>query len=372
MIKYNAESIIKHLLSLADVEVNGSRPWDIQLHNNRFYECVLQKKVLGFGESYMAGWWDCEELDNCVMRLLRAKIESKFKLRPKEWLQTMAHLLINFQSRRRADIVAKQHYDFGNDLFSCMLDKNMVYSCGYWKSAKNLDQAQVDKLDLVCQKLYLEKGMRLLDIGCGWGSLAKFAAERYGVEVVGITLSKEQVQLASDICAGLPVTIKLQDYREVSDQFDRIVSIGMFEHVGHKNYATYMQVVSRCLASDGLSLLHTMGSNYSVVSGNEWLEKYIFPNGMLPSIKQLGAAIEDKFIMEDWHNFGTYYYPTLMSWYHNFNQNWDDIKSNYSEQFRRMWNFYLLSCAGSALARGFQVWQIILSKGMKDVYQSVR
>jgi cyclopropane-fatty-acyl-phospholipid synthase len=357
---------------MADVQVNGTRPWDIRVHNEHFYEEVLYKKALGFGESYMAGWWDCERLDICIYRLVKANFSSTFKFRPLLWLSILAHWLFNFQTKSRSQAVAKQHYDVGNDLFERMLDKNMVYSCGYWKSADNLDHAQLDKLALVCKKLNLSAGMRLLDIGCGWGSLAKYAAENYGVKVVGITISRAQAQLARERCKGLPIEICLQDYRELKGQFDRIVSIGMFEHVGYKNYRRFMQVVKRCLIPSGFFLLHTMGSNYSVVSPNEWLDKYIFPNGMLPSIKQLGAAWENIFVMEDWHNFGMYYEPTLMSWYHNFNQHWAELQPRYSEQFRRMWNFYLLGCAGFARAREFQVWQIVLSNGTDEEYQSVR
>lgn len=372
MSRNRAKGTLTQLLNMADVQINGPRPWDIQVYDDRFYEVVLNKTVIGFGESYMAGWWDCVELPSCVTRILKAGIQTEFKIRPLLMLQLFAHRLFNFQTKRRSVIVAKKHYDFGNDLFGYMLDKNMVYSCGYWKTADNLNQAQLDKLDLVCKKLNLVPGMKLLDIGCGWGSLAKYAAENYGVQVVGITISKEQAKLAQDRCAGLPVEIRLQDYRELEGKFDRIASIGMFEHVGYKNYHCFMRVVQNCLTPEGLFLLHTMGSNTTEISNNEWLDKYIFPNGMLPSIKQLGAAWEKIFVMEDWHNFGPYYYPTLMSWHHNFNQHWDELSHKYSEEFRRMWNFYLLSCAGCASARIFQVWQIVLSKGLNIPYQSHR
>lgn len=366
-----AKEIIHRLLGLADIQINGPRTWDIQLYDDRFYDSVLHKRSLGLGESYMAGWWDCQELDTCVFRLLNSNLEASVKFKIKEGWQILCNRIFNFQSRHRVKMVAK-HYDFGNDLFRYMLDDKMVYSCGYWKTAKDLDEAQTDKLDLICRKLYLAPKMRLLDIGCGWGSLAKYAAEKYGVEVVGITISKEQVKMAKQRCAGLPIDIQLQDYREITGQYDRITSVGMLEHVGHKNYQGFMEVVKRTLAPDGLFLLHTMGSNYSAFNGNEWLVKYIFPNGMLPSIKQLGAACEKRLTMEDWHNLGTDYYPTLMSWHANFNQHWEALKSNYDEQFKRMWNFYLLSCAGTARARGFQVWQIVFSKQAKSRYLSCR
>lgn len=367
-----AKDIIKQLFHLAGIEINGSKPWDIHVHDNRFYDAVLYKKSLGLGESYMAGWWDCLSLDESMARLIMANIESKVKDRFSLYLNILTKRLLNFQTKRGALIVAKKHYNIGNELFSRMLDKYMMYSCGYWKTATNLDQAQTDKLDLICKKLDLQPGMKLLDIGCGWGGMAQYAAEHYGVSVVGITISEEQARLAKQRCAGLPVDIRLQDYRELAGKFDRVVSIGMFEHVGHKNYRHYMQIVKQCMATDGLFLLHTLGSNYSVVHANEWLNKYIFPNGMLPSIKQLGSSLERTFIMEDWHNFGSYYYPTLMSWHHNFNQYWDELKSHYNEEFRRMWNFYLLSCAGSARARDIQLWQIVLSNGNDGVYNSIR
>ncbi|HVV68217.1 MAG TPA: cyclopropane fatty acyl phospholipid synthase [Gammaproteobacteria bacterium] len=374
MLISNTKAIVKELLALADININGSRPWDIQVHDERVYEAVLRKKILGFGESYTEGWWDCAELDNCITRLVRAELEYKLKDRPGLKLSILANRLLNFQTRDRSLEVAQKHYDLGNDLFQCMLDENMMYSCGYWKSANNLTQAQIDKLELVCKKLNLAPGMRLLDIGCGWGGLAKFAAENYGVRVVGVTISQQQAELARQRCKDLPIEIRLQDYRELNEQFDRIASIGMFEHVGYKNYRHYMQVVKRCLAPEGLFLLHTLGSNISVVKGqNEWLAKYIFPNGMLPSIKQLGASFEKLFVMEDWQNFGAYYHPTLMSWHERFNQHWEQLKTKYGEQFRRLWNFYLLSCAGGLQGRDCQVWQIVLShNGIDGVYHSAR
>ena len=202
----------------------------------------------------------------------------------------------------------------------------------------------------------------MLEIGCGWGSFAKYAAETYGAEVVGITVSKEQVELARKRCKGLPVEIRLQDYREINEPFDHIVSLGMIEHVGNKNYRTYMQTVHRCLKDDGIFLLHTIGSNISVYTTDAWIAKYIFPNSHLPSIRQLALATEGLFVMEDWQNFGAYYDKTLMAWFQNFDAGWDKVKSNYSEQFYRMWKYYLLSCAGSFRARKNQLWQVVFSK----------
>ena len=148
--------------------------------------------------------------------------------------------LVNLQSTSRAYNIGKKHYDIGNELYKNMLDKRMNYSCGYWKNSKTLDQAQEAKLDLICKKVGLKPGMKILDIGCGWGSFVKFAAEKYKVKAVGITVSKEQAKLARELCKGLPIEIRLQDYRELNEKFDRIISIGMFEHVGPKNYKTYV------------------------------------------------------------------------------------------------------------------------------------
>ncbi len=363
---------IDALLAHADVRINGDRPWDIQVHDDRFFNRVLSQGSLGFGESYMDAWWDSTELDVLVGKLLAADLDRKIA-KHQMILPFLKARLVNLQSGTKAFEIGEKHYDIGNDLYGRMLDKRMVYTCGYWKDAQNLDDAQEAKLDLVCRKIGLKAGQKILDIGCGWGSFAKFAAEKYGAHVVGVTVSKEQVELANDRCRGLPVEIRLQDYRDVRDQFDHIISLGMFEHVGYKNYRTYMEVAARCLKDDGLFLLHTIGGNKSVTQNNAWIDKYIFPNSMLPSIKQIAGAIEGVFVMEDWHNFSAYYDKTLMAWFHNFETHWPEIKDKYNDRFYRMWKFYLLSCAGSFRSRKNQLWQIVLSKhGVKVGYQSVR
>lgn len=366
-------STVKQLLALAGIGINSDNPWDIKVHNDNFYSRVMAWGSLGLGESYMDGWWDCEQLDEFFYRILRADIGRHVK---KNWALLVNALwarIFNLQSKKRAFQIGKRHYDIGNDLFINMLDKRMTYSCGYWRNAGSLDEAQERKLELICRKLGLQSGMKMLDIGCGWGSLAKYAAEKHHVEVVGITVSREQVELARTLCQGLPVEIRLQDYRDVSDRFDRIVSVGMIEHVGYKNYRTFMEVIHRCLNDDGLFLLHTIGGLQSKASVDSWINRYIFPNGMLPSIKQLGSAIEGLFVMEDWHSFGADYDKTLMAWYSRFEENWDKLKANYDERFHRMWRYYLLSCAGSFRARKNQLWQIVLSKdGVTGGYRSFR
>ncbi len=361
------------LLNMTGIELNGDKPWDIQVHHPDFYSRVLKHGSLGLGESYMEHWWDCQRLDQFFERLFEADIESKLKSNQWMMLKLALFNIINLQTKRRALEVGRTHYDLGNDLFKAMLDKKMNYTCGYWRHADNLDDAQLDKLELSCQKLMLKPGMHVLDIGCGFGAFAKYAAENYGVSVTGITISKQQYHYAKENCHDLPVEIHFQDYREVQGEFDRIVSLGMFEHVGQKNYLTYMQKVHQCLKEDGLFLLHTIGSNVSNISADPWITKYIFPNSMLPSIVQIGRASEKLLIMEDWHNFGADYDKTLMAWHHNFDQHWQELQSHYDQSFYRMWNFYLLSSAATFRARTTQLWQILFSKqGVKGGYLAPR
>ena len=368
-----AKQAIEKLLQRADIAIDGGRPWDIRVNDDRFYGSVLRGGSLALGESYMAGWWDTGALDVFIEHVLLARLQGRVKVTAHDALLFLAATLRNRAAPSRAFEVGEKHYDIGNDLFERMLDKRLVYTCGYWKDAKNLDEAQEAKLDLVCRKLGLKAGDHVLDIGCGWGSFMKFAAEKYGVRATGITVSKEQVKLGETLCKGLPVEFILEDYRTITGSFDHIVSLGMFEHVGYKNYRKYFEVARDHLKDDGLFLLHTIGNNVSDVHTEPWIDKYIFPNGMLPSIAQIGKAIEPSFVMEDWHNFGTDYDRTLMAWYANFEHHWLEIAPQYSEMFHRMWRYYLLSCAGSFRARNIELWQIVLSKrGVPGGYRSVR
>lgn len=350
------------ILAKADVHIGAARPWDIEVRDERLYARVLRDGSLGLGEAYMDGWWECGAIDECVNRILRADLDKAVQGSLRLFLFALRARMFNAGRKSRAFQIGAKHYDIGNDLYRAMLDARMVYTCGYWLGCKNLDEAQEAKLDLVCRKIGLKKGDHVLDIGCGWGSFAKFAAEKYSTRVTGITVSKEQVEVGIQRCAGLPVELRLQDYRDVHGRFDHIISLGMFEHVGYKNYRDYMGVAQRCLKDDGLFLLHTIGGNRSVRSMDPWLDKYIFPGAMLPSVRQIAEAAEGLFAMEDWHNFSTDYDKTLMAWFANFHAHWGDLKSRYSERFYRMWKFYLLSCAGSFRSRKNQLWQIVFSK----------
>lgn len=358
----NAKEIIRSLLAEAGIEINGGNPWDLQVHDERLYQRVLRDAALGLGESYMDGWWDCEALDEFIGRILNAQLDKKVKGNWATALYILKTKLFNRQKKSRAQIVGEHHYDLGNDLYQTMLDKRLNYTCAYWKNANNLDEAQEAKLDLICQKIELQPGMTVLELGCGWGSFARYAAEKYGARVVGINVSRQQVELGRELCQGLPVELRLQDYRQAEGKYDRVISIGIMEHVGYKNYRTYMEVVDRCLNDDGIAFIHTIGGNISTTYVNAWTDKYIFPNGMLPSIAQLARAMEGLLVVEDWHNFGPDYDKTLMAWYHNFESGWDRLKDKYGARFFRMWRFYLLSSAGGFRSRSQQLWQIVMTK----------
>ncbi|MDA3133510.1 cyclopropane fatty acyl phospholipid synthase [Atlantibacter subterranea] len=358
--------IVNDLLSKAGVAINGPSPADLQVKNSDFYKRVLQQGSLGLGESYMDGWWECERLDQFFTNVIKAGLENQLPTHFKDTLRVLGARIFNLQTQKRAWMVGKEHYDLGNDLFSHMLDGQMQYSCGYWKTADNLADAQRDKLRLICEKLQLAPGMRILDIGCGWGGLAEFAAREYGVSVTGVTISAEQQKMAQTRCQGLDVTILLQDYRDLNDRFDRIVSVGMFEHVGPKNYATYFEVVNRNLAPDGIFLLHTIGSRKTDNNVDPWIDKYIFPNGCLPSMRHIVDASADHFVMEDWHNFGADYDKTLMAWHARFMDAWPGLAGHYSERFKRMFSYYLNACAGAFRARDLQLWQVVFSRGIEN------
>ena len=352
---------VEAMLAEADIRVGGDRPWDVHVHNPDTYARIAADGMLGVGESYMEGWWDCDQLDEMICKAFRADFHTD--IRPIKYLLfTLDARLRNLQAKRRSFEVGRKHYDLSTNLYQAMLDKRMIYSCAYWRDASSLEEAQEHKLDLIARKLQLQPGMRVLDIGCGWGGALNYFADKYGIEGVGVTISTEQKRMADDLCRNQPIDIRLQDYRELDEQFDQIYSIGMFEHVGHKNYRTYMEVVRRCLNPDGLFLLHTIGGRYSQARTDPWLTRYIFPNGMLPSPAQVTEASEGLLNIEDWHNFPQDYDRTLLCWYERFAAAWGELQDQYDERFFRMWRYYLLACAGGFRAGGNQLWQIVFSR----------
>ncbi len=368
-----AESVITELFARADIRTDGARPWDLRIRDRRFFRSVLADGTLGFGESYMDGWWDCDALDEMCCRASRARLDERVPVNFKTVSATLAAMVFNLQTRRRARRVGELHYDLGNDFFAAMLGPDRQYSCAYFQGTDDLAQAQRQKMDLIARKLGLIPGLRVLDIGCGWGGLARYFAEHYGCSVVGLTISREQQTYAAAASHGLPVEIRLQDYREATGVFDRVVSVGMMEHVGYKNYRAFMAAAARCLRDDGLFLCHTIGGNASHVRTDPWIYRYIFPNSMLPSPAQVTRAAEGLFVLEDVHNFGVDYDRTLLAWERNFRAAWPRFSAVYGERFFRMWRFYLLSCAGAFRARVIDLFQFVFSKGgVPGGYAAVR
>ncbi len=359
-----ARDLGREILDTAGIEVGGDRPQDIAVHDDRFWARVLADRELGLGESYQEGWWDANQLDEFIAEVQALDLRSLVRPKPALTLQILMAQTRNRQTVRRARQNAGAHYNIGNDLYERMLDSRMIYSCGYWHGAADLDEAQEHKLELVCRKLHLEPGMRLLDIGCGWGGFARYAATEHGAQVTGVTPAGEQARLARDVCAGLPVEIRECDYRDVQGRFDRIVSIGMMEHVGPRNLKTFFRRCDDLLAPDGMMLHHTIGSLESKNHTDPWFDKYIFPGGVVPSLAQISAATEKDWVIEDVHNFGPYYDRTLMAWHRNVTAAWDDLPA-YDERFRRTWDYYLLSSAGSFRARALQLWQIVFTRSRR-------
>ena len=374
-----SKKLFEELLGKAGITINGSNPWDLQIKNEKTYKRIAANYSLGAGESYMEGWWECEALDEFFYRLLTHidadGLYGKFKI----LFFFLKSKLLNIQSITRSTKVAKVHYNLGNELYSHMLGESMGYTCGYYRDTDDLDQAQFAKFDLICRKLQLQPGERLLDLGCGWGTFSKYAAENYGVEVVAVNISHEQVTYARNICAGLPITFAQCDYRDTKTfnpekkPFDKIASIGMCEHIGHKNYKHLLNIARDNLKPDGLFLLHSIMRNNSLKYVDPWIEHYIFPNAVLPSVASISSAAENIFILEDCHNFGPDYDKTLMAWCANFTKAWPQLKDQYDERFYRMWRYYLLSCAGAFRARDMQLWQFVMSPaGTHGTYPSIR
>jgi len=356
------EEILGKWFAEAGIRVNGPDPWDIQVRDERFFSRVLRDGSLGLGESYMEGWWDCARIDEFICRLLRGNLEGKMKRNFRTLLPYLSARIFNLQSPSRAGIIARRHYDLGNDLFFSFLDSRNQYSCGYFQGTDDLEEAQLKKLDLICRKLDLKPGERLLDIGCGWGGLARHAAEHYGCCVTAVNISEEQIRYAREHCGNLPVTILSEDYRKIQGRFEKVASVGMFEHVGSKNYRTFMKTVHRCLREEGVFLLHTIGNNVSRINCDPWINHYIFPSSMLPSLAQIDRAVERLFVIEDVHNLGPHYEITLLAWHDRFQKAWGRLAERYDKVFKRMWEYYLLSCAGAFRARNIQVWQIVMTK----------
>ena len=367
-----SRQLAERLLAGVGVTINGNEPTSIRVHDERLWDRVIAQRQLGFGEAYMDGWWDCDQMDEMLTRVIAGDLLGEIRPSVRVVAQVLRSNLVNLQTKKRAETNARHHYDIGNDLYQRMLDPRMVYSCAYWQNATTLDDAQVAKLDLICRKLGLEPGMKVLDIGCGWGGFLRYAAEHYGVSGVGITPAPQQVSIATERTAHLPIEIRQVDYRDVTGTFDRIVSVGMMEHVGPKNLRAFFDVCNARLVPGGLMLHHLIGGLVSKNHSDPFFDRYIFPGGVLPSMAQFSGASEPDWVIEDMHNFGPDYDRTLMAWHDNIESRWSEIPT-YDERFKRMWKFYLLGSAAGFRSRSLQLWQYVMRrKGTLPRYTPVR
>lgn len=368
----NSKELSLHLLSLAGIEINGENPWDIQVHDDRLWNRIISQRQLGLAEAYMDGWWNVESIDQFLTKLLEINILDNTPFAISLVGHAVKSTVLNRQTKVKAAKNAKHHYNIGNDLYTRMLDKEMAYSCGYWKSAKTLDQAQIAKFDLICRKLELKPGMKVLDIGCGWGGLLRYAASNYQIIGTGISPADNQIELARAKNGKLKIDYHQMDYRDLTGKFDRIISVGMMEHVGPKNLESFFDKCISLLVSDGMMLHHTIASNVTKQVTDPFFDRYIFPGGVLPSLAQISKAIEKKVVIEDVHNFGPDYDKTLLAWHANINLKWKEIPK-YDERFQRMWNYYLLSSAAGFRARNIQLLQIVFrTLSSRGTYEAVR
>jgi cyclopropane-fatty-acyl-phospholipid synthase len=353
-----AEEVIAEALAGAGVIIDGPAPWDIRVNDRRMYQRVLRDGTLGVGETYVDGWWDCDAMDQMIDKVARVDLPTTLG---KSWIllaQGVRARVFNRQASRAFE-VGERHYDVGNDLYEAMLGPRMVYTCAYWKDVDTLDAAQDAKLDLVCRKIGLRAGMRVLDLGCGWAGFASFAAERYGASVVGYTVSREQVAWAKEKYSHLSIDIRHDDYRNATGSYDAVVSIGLLEHVGPKNHRAYMEQAARCLAPGGVVFIHTIGGSHARHDIDPWFEKYIFPNAAIPSIGQLTSAMEGVLVPEDIQNIGPHYDRTLMAWWTNFDAAWPRLRDRYGDRFYRAWKYYLMTSAGYFRSRTHNLYQVV-------------
>jgi len=354
--------------------------WGLKIDDASVRRGIARGGIVALGEAYERSEWDCDDLESFMYRVFTS---APPRLSRAAWarliLAALDQRLFNRQRGRGAFDIGMKHYDLGNALFSSMLDESMSYTSGYWARAQTLAEAQEAKLDLICKKLNLQRGQRVLDIGCGWGNFAQFAATRYGARVTGVTVSKEQAALAREHCQGLPVDIRMQDYRAVEGTFDHVVSIEMIEAVGRKNIPAFYKTVDRVLADGGRSVIQAIsGDTLSRTSDRGldqyilWLLRYIFPDGYLPKARELIPSRGTNLQVDGWQRLTDDYPQTLRAWARRFNDNWDRLKDSYDEAFRRRWNFYLFGCAAAFRAGLVNVSQVVYRKHGRGVGASTQ
>lgn len=336
---------------------------------------LMTSTSLALGEAYMDGSLEIEgnlyhALDHFLGQMDKFSINES----------ALKKLMFTSVAKKNQQREVQSHYDIGNDFYKLWLDETLCYSCGYFLHEDDtLYQAQVNKVDYILKKLYLKEGMSLLDIGCGWGFLLIEAAKKYGIRGVGITLSKEQYnefhKRITEEHLEQQLTVELMDYRDLpgyGQKFDRVVSVGMVEHVGRDNYQLFMDCANQIIKPGGLFLLHFI-SGLKEHAGDPWIKKYIFPGGMIPSLREmLSCAAEDGFHTMDIENLRLHYNRTLLCWEKNFREHIDEVQSKFDERFVRMWDLYLSACAATFHNGIIDLHQILFTAGINNDLPSVR
>ena len=330
---------------------------------------ILTSTTLAFGEAYMNGDLEVEGdfslMLNTVLKY-KDKFTTDFKGLPK--------IFSNLTSTKKQKEEVTYHYDIGNDFYKLWLDDTLSYSCAYFKNEnESLGEAQLNKIHHLLKKLNLREGITLLDIGCGWGALLIEAAKLYKIKGLGITLSEEQFKAFKERIEKENLQdylqVKLMDYRELEKSgllFDRVVSVGMLEHVGRSNYDLFMKCVSKVLKKEGVFVLHYISGLYES-EGDAWIKKYIFPGGVIPTLREIiSLSANYKFYTVDVESLRMHYYKTLLKWADNFEKNTDKVREMYDEKFVRMWRMYLYSCAACFYTGVIDLHQIVFTKGVNN------
>ena len=360
------------IINLARAATVDIEPLSVQPISDEVLAIGKRGGLFGLGEAYVDGKFESQDLEGLLLAFAESPHAKRASWTGAMWRLFLEGALKNTQVGARAFEVARHHYDLGNDLFRVMLDPSMSYTSGLFEGeTTTLAAAQEAKLRRLCQKLRLAPGMRVLDIGCGWGNFALFAASHYGVEVTGLTVSEEQLRYIEGVKGQLPIDILLCDYNKFNPgkPFDRIVSIEMIEAVGKKNLNGYFASVSRSLKPGGRFALQAICGDtfnrYSQPALNQfilWLMKNIFPNGYIPNLEELIRPARGEFVLESLSELPGSYERTLRAWNDNFNAGFSDLAAKYSPRFKRMWNFYLLGCAAMFVSRLVQVHHLVFIK----------
>lgn len=367
------KSHVISFLEKAGIAIGGPNDFDIHVNDDRFYEMFFKDRTVGAGEAYTEGFWDVKDLKLLAEKIfLSGKLDHQYG-----FLNNLIYQLNKAQGKLKALFDIKKTYDHNIELYRAMLDKRLLYTCAYWNnidySVANLDLAQEQKLELVCQKLGLHqqpKGQSILDYGCGFAGFAKYAHEKYGAKVVGITISKLQYKVAKEICKGLPIEIRFQDYRDIpkGELYDHLVALGIIEHITVKNAREFILNAKSHLKNekyqDNRFVLHGMFTNGTEHRIDPWMEKYIFPGAEIFTFKHLFDMIHGVFYCQDFHPFGPDYSLTADAWYQRLEMNYGNLlPSEQNNEFMRTFEFYLKTASASFLTQRNNLMQMVLTHG---------